>query len=61
MSNGHNLKQGARHCREGGTAKVQWDTNDDSNEEIIVSVVEIKKSFFNSYFEHFWRMVFDVP
>ena len=58
VSNGHNLKQGTRHYCKDRAVEVLWE---DSNEEISAPVVEIKKSVFNSYVDHSWRMVFDVP
>ena len=57
VTNEHNLKQGTRHYRKDRTFEVLWE---DNNEEISVSMIEIKKYVCNSHAENSWRMVFDV-
>ena len=50
--NGNNLFLKCRLYYEDGTAEVQWDANEANNEDVSISIAEIKKSVFNSYAEH---------
>ena len=60
VSTRDNLYWGCRpHCKD-CTAKVKWDTNKDNNENINVSITEIKKSVVNTYAEYSWCLLFDI-
>jgi hypothetical protein len=60
ISNGDNLFRGNRPYRKHGAVEVLWDANDDMNEEASSSVVEIRKTSFNTYKEHAWRLYYNV-
>ena len=60
VSDGNNLFQGCRPYRKDGAVEVQWGANEINNEDVSTSIVEVKKSVFNSYVEHSWRLFFDI-
>ena len=39
---------------------MKWHADSDKGEEISSSIFTLKKTFFNSYVEHGWRLYFDV-
>ena len=58
LSTGDSLYQGVKPYRKNAAVKVKWESNADYDSS--TSIVEIKKSMFNVYVEHSWRLFFDV-
>ena len=55
VSGGGNLRNasgsGPKFYRKGGAVEFEWCTNEEKEEEVSYSIVEIKKTLFNSYVE----------
>ena len=59
VSNGDNLYQGCRPHRKDCAMEIELDANKGNDEDIGTYIVKIKKSVFNTYAEHSWRLLFD--
>ena len=51
---------GPKFYRKGGAMEVEWFEDEANGEEISYSIVEIKKTLFNSYVNIGWRLFFDA-